>query len=253
MFDKIAEATRRIAQSVGGDLLTKRDPVDSFHSFQYLRHNARRLEHLASLGIAVAGRSVLEVGAGIGDHSHFYVDRGCTITITEARAENVTILRRRFPACRVQMLDMDAPSALDGAPFDVTHCYGLLYHLAEPAQALAYLSANTRSLLFLETCVSFGDDLLTNAIAERQADPTQAYSGTGCRPTRAWLFKALQNLFEFVYVPTTQPWHEEFPLDWSAPHKHHAALQRAVFIASREPLNNANLSAGLIAEQLRHD
>ncbi len=252
MFDKLAMATRRIARAVGVDSVAKRDSVSSFHSFQYLRHNARRLEHLASLGIPVSGSSVLEVGAGIGDHSNFYIDRGCKITITEAREENLRILRRRFPACRVQMLDMDAPSALDGAPFDVTHCYGLLYHLTEPAQALAYLSANTRDMLLLETCVSYGDELMTNVVAERQDDPTQAYSGTGCRPTRAWLFKELQGLFEFVYVPTTQPWHEEFPLDWTAPNSHHEALQRTVFIASRKPLSSENLSPVLIAQQQRH-
>ena len=253
MLDAVKLATRRIVRAMGIGLGATRDPMHSFHSFHYLRHNARRLEHLASLGIPVSGTSVLEVGAGIGDHSHYYIDRGCTVTITEAREENIQILRRRFPTCQVQVLDMESPATVDGAPFDVTHCYGLLYHLAKPAQALAYLSRSTRRLLLLETCVSFGDELTINVINEPQADPTQAYSGSGCRPTRAWLFKELQNLFEFVYVPTTQPWHEQFPLDWTAPDKHQAALQRAVFIASREPLESALLSPVLVSHQVRHD
>ena len=50
-------------------------PAYEFHSHHYMRHNARRLEHLASLQIPVDGRTVLEVGAGIGDLSHFYLDR----------------------------------------------------------------------------------------------------------------------------------------------------------------------------------
>ena len=34
-------------------------PAAFFHSHHYLRHNARRLEHLASLGLPVRGLSVL--------------------------------------------------------------------------------------------------------------------------------------------------------------------------------------------------
>ena len=37
------------------------------HSENYLRINGRRLEHLASLGLPLDGRTVLEVGAGLGD------------------------------------------------------------------------------------------------------------------------------------------------------------------------------------------
>jgi hypothetical protein len=72
------------------------DPAASFHTLHYLRHNARRLEHLASLQVPVAGKSVLEVGAGIADHSHYYMDRDCTITITEARKENLQYLKMRY-------------------------------------------------------------------------------------------------------------------------------------------------------------
>jgi hypothetical protein len=33
--------------------------LESFHSDHYLRHNARRLEHLATLNISVSGKRVL--------------------------------------------------------------------------------------------------------------------------------------------------------------------------------------------------
>lgn len=234
-------------------MLDTNSPVHHFHSDHYLRHNARRLEHLASLRIPVAGLSVLEVGAGIGDHSHYYIDRGCRVTITEARPENLTYLRTRYPDCSVQFLDMDSPAGVEGAPFDVVHCYGLLYHLSKPQQALAFLSQNTRRMLLLETCVSFGEGEEINLTGEAQSDPTQAFSGTGCRPTRAWVFGELRRLFDHVYLPATQPCHEEFPLDWTAPDKHEAGLQRAVFIASREPLENAVLTRSLVVHQRRHE
>jgi hypothetical protein len=67
--------------------------------------------------------------------------------------------------------------------------------------------------------------------------PSQSVSGIGCRPTRPWLFKRLSQLFPHAYVPRTQPSHEDFPLDWSAP-PNLARASRAVFIASRKPLDN---------------
>ena len=227
--------------------------VGNFHSPHYLRHNARRLEHLASLHVPVAGLSVLEVGAGIGDHSHYYIDRGCKITITDSRLENIRYLRALYPSCDVLFLDMENPSPLNGSPFAIVHCYGLLYHLSNPEQALEFLSRQTSKILFLETCVSFGNDEAINLVTENRYNPTQADSGTGCRPTRPWLYRKLQTLFEYVYIPMTQPNHEEFPLDWNSREKHHASFQRAVFIASREKLKNKILVPSLIDIQIRHE
>jgi SAM-dependent methyltransferase len=244
---------RDVIRSMGYDVVRYNAVLDAFHSNHYLRHNARRLEHLASLRISVAGMSVLEVGAGIGDHSNYYIDRGCKMTIAEARAENLQYIRERYPRCDIQFLDMERPSHVKGAPFDIVHCYGLLYHLSDPKQALLFLGKNTRKIMFLETVVSFGENEGINLVWEPQTDPTQAYSGTGCRPTRVWLFKELQELFEYVYIPTTQPNHEEFPLDWTAPEKHTANIQRAIFIASRGRLENEKLTPNLIPKQVRHE
>jgi 2-polyprenyl-3-methyl-5-hydroxy-6-metoxy-1,4-benzoquinol methylase len=144
MLGRLMKTTmKNLIRKKGTHIVPGCDPAHAFHSDHYLRHNARRLEHLASLRIPVAGMSVLVVGAGIGHHSHYYIDRGCRVTITEARAENLFHLRHRYPDCSVQFLDMESPSRIDGSPFDVTHCYGLLYHLSKPKQALAFLSQNT--------------------------------------------------------------------------------------------------------------
>lgn len=226
-------------------------PEQEFHSDFYLRHNARRLEHLASLDLPVTNLSVLEVGAGIGDHSHFYIDRGCKITITEAREENLVYLRKRYPNIDVQCLDLESPSGLSGAPFDITHCYGLLYHLSKPEEALSFLAQQTGSMLFLETCVSFGDGDKINLIDEPQSNPTQAFSGVGCRPTRSWVFNQLKRHFEYVYMPLTQPCHPEFPINWSAPEQHSSPLQRSVFIASRNHIENPHLTASIPMLQSR--
>ena len=62
-----------------------------FKNPQYQRHNSRRLEHLASLGLDLHGKSVLELGAGVGDHATFFLDRDCTLTSLEPRPENCKI------------------------------------------------------------------------------------------------------------------------------------------------------------------
>lgn len=258
MFSTLKTITKRVIRKTGFDIVRANDPraddpVFNFHSNNYLRHNARRLEHLASLRISVAGMSVLEVGAGIGDHSHYYIDRGCVITITEARLRNLEYLKIRYPAHNVQFLDMEDPSPIEGAPFDVVHCYGLLYHLSNPDRAVEFLAQNTSKLLFLETCVSFDTADHVNLTEEQQSNPTQAYSGTGCRPTRMWLFNKLQEVFKYVYLPKTQPCHRQFPLDWTAPEKHTASVQRAIFVGSYEQLENEALTACLIMKQTRHE
>lgn len=251
MLKMLPQNTSRSLIGFGSRVLRRMQPVQAFHSHHYLRHTARRLEHLASLGIPVAGMRVLEVGAGIGDHSHYYLDRGCELTITEARPESIRQIARRYPGCTVRILDMDAPGELPGGPFDVVHCYGLLYHLGHPERAMEFLARCTGRMLFLETCVSFGDGDDVNLVEELDFDPTQARSGTGCRPTRSWIFRRLQAAFPHVYVPVTQPCHEQFPLDWSTPASHGQSLQRAVFIASRHPIDNPLLAPRLIDRHTR--
>lgn len=238
-------------QPSGGhdDVLFKRakavDVAASFHSEHYLRHNQRRLEHLSSLGLPLHDREVLEVGAGIGDHTSFYLDRGCRVLSTDARPENAEHLRRRFcddARVTTRVLDMERPEPL-GRRFDLIHCYGLLYHVADPGRVLSYLADHCQGILVLETCVSCGDELDVNPVSEPRNDVTQALHGTGCRPTRQWVWRGLSALFTHVYATRTQPSHEEFPLVWlDAPATNASRLTRAVFVASRTSLStNANL------------
>ena len=249
MSSKIEKIVRAIFLKMGFSIVGLSESY--FHSNHYLRHNARRLEHLASLRIPVAGKTVLEVGAGIGDHSHYYADRGCQVTVTEYRESNLRYLKKHYPLYNVQSLDMEKPAEI-GFKFDIIHCYGLLYHLQTPERAIEFLGNHCKSILLLETCVSFGDDEQINLVKEDINSPTQAASGTGCRPTRPWIFRQLKKHFPFVYIPRTQPNHEEFPIDWTL-HEKHRGLARAVFIASREVIDNDTLTTDLLNMQERHD
>ncbi|MBD1934842.1 methyltransferase domain-containing protein [Trichocoleus sp. FACHB-69] len=226
-------------------------PVGVFHSDHYQRHNQRRLEHLASLGLDIAGTSVLEVRAGIGDHTSFFLDRGCQVVSTEARQENLEILSSRYPNIQVRHLDLDNPDPSFNELFDIVYCYGLLYHLQNPTEAIEFMSRCCRKMLLLETCVSFGDEESINPCTEMAESPSQAVSGQGCRPTRKWVYNQLKRYFDFVYMPVTQPNHEEFPIDWTSPPSTRA-FTRSVFIASKQHLNNQLLLEDIPMKQKYH-
>jgi SAM-dependent methyltransferase len=241
------------------DVLAKADSL--FRSPEYQRHNWRRQEHLASLGLDLNDKSVLEVGAGVGDHTTFFLDRDCTVVSLEPRIENCMIFAATMQrlqsvgyskASRSKLICADIES-LDQKlteRFEIVYCYGLLYHLADPESALRSMAARCTDLLLLETCVSFGDRADINSVSEPQVDPTQSFRGVGCRPTRPWLFAKLKALFAHAYVPQTQPAHDEFPLDWTN-RRPHQGLTRAIFVASRRPMINARLLDHLPDRQTR--
>jgi hypothetical protein len=196
-------------------------------------------------------KSVLEVGAGVGDHTPYFLDRDCSVVSLEARGENCQLFAESMQALkdsgydkasRWKLVQGDIES-LNGArtgKFDVVYCYGLLYHLEDPGAALSAMAARCLDLLLLESCVSFGGHEALNPISERQSDPTQSFRGGGCRPTRPWIMNELKTLFAHVYVPRTQPAHEEFPLDWTG-EQPLDRLTRATFVASRRKIVNEQL------------
>jgi SAM-dependent methyltransferase len=228
----------------------------SFQSFYYLRHNQRRLEHLASLGLILEGRRVLELGAGIGDMTGFFLDRGCSVVSVEPRADCVAILSDNlksygFAGDAVTVIQADAynfPQRVVGR-FDVVFAYGLLYHLNDPATAIHHMATACNGLLLLETCVSFGDTSELNKIAEPSENQSQAIEGVGCRPTRPYVWNLLKQHFTCIYTTRTQPAHPEFPRDWDDPTKARGALHRAIFVASHTPLDNPQLLDALPRRQ----
>lgn len=231
----------------------KVSPMEVFGSARFQRINQKRLEHLASLGLEFAGLRVLEVGAGIGDHTKFFLDRGCQVVSTDARPEHLKAIRSRYPNIKVSHLNLDHPlaSANIEETFDVVYCYGLLYHLKKPAEAIEFMSRLCKQVLLIETCVAFGDGESLHLAKESPDYPSASVSGYCCHPTRKWVYKRLRQHFEFVYLPTTQPNHEEFPIDWTLPPTESASI-RATFVASRAPLDNPQLIESLPLKQNRH-
>lgn len=224
---------------------------DYFQSDHYQRHNQRRQEHLATLGLPLHRKSVLEVGAGIGDHTSYFLDRGCTVTSTDGRVDLLSILKKRHRSVKTFEWDaeLSPPNAVKA--HQIVYCYGLLYHIANPDYLLRNLANLTSEILLLETCVSYGEGSIINTVQECQDDPTQALNGMGCRPTRSWILSCLKSLFPFAYITRTQPWHIEFPLNWDVNPSANATLSRAVFVASRSELLLNSLTEYLVDTQTR--
>jgi hypothetical protein len=222
-----------------------------FHALHYLRINQRRQEHLESLQLNLRGRKVWEVSAGVGDHTSYFLDRACSVTCSEARPELLQILRLRYPEVQVIELNLEEPDENFPKGFEVVYAYGVLYHLRNPQQCLEFFRERTSGLLLLETCVSLGTEESINLVDEPAELFSQAVGGTGCRPTRTWIFNRLKALFPFVYVPVTQPNHEQFPVEWSSPDQA-GGYYRAIFVASVQAISNPLLLEHVPDRQRRH-
>ncbi len=146
---------------------------------------------------------------------------------------------------------MDRPddNVID-AEYDIVYCYGLLYYLSRPAEAIEFMARHCRGMLLLETCVSFGEEEEMHPVSEAADDPTQSFVGIGCSPTRPWVVKQLNTHFAHVYVTETQPWHEQFPIDWTVDSPE--PLSRSIFVASHAPLDSSLLLENIPMQQRRH-
>jgi hypothetical protein len=211
------------------------DPVSTFRSVSYQNINEARMQHLGSLGLDLRGKTVLELGAGIGDITQYLMQMGCsTITRIEARQYNCVIMRQEHPEHPVFCDDLMDPKSL-GTTFGLCIAYGILYHLADPTMAIRFMEKHT-NFAIVETCVSLGPGDELNPVDEGSHCPSQATHGKGSRPTRRWMLASLRTAFRYVYCPVTQPNHVQFQLDWLAHPR--STLTRAIFVCSQTPIQN---------------
>ena len=180
------------------------------------RHNydeitRQRLAHLDSLGLPLQGRSVLELGAGVGELTDFWLAKGCAVLTSDGRIGNVLAMRKRFGASTAsQVIDMRSAETMPRAFFsaEIVFCYGLLYHLPDPAATIAWIARHTiqpGGMFLLSTMVgvsregSVADDQMS--VLERDM-PSQAIGGVGTRPRREWILEELRKVSLFYFPPT---------------------------------------------------
>jgi SAM-dependent methyltransferase len=217
--------------------------VENFDREVTHRLNQARLEHLGSLGLTLDGLRVLDVGCGVGHLSRFFVERGCQVVSTDARAENIARLRKLYPGLEAHVVDVESDPLDRFGEFDVVLAYGLLYHLESPIRALRNLASVCKSLLLLETMVC-DHHLPLLLLDDETKTVSQALGGLGHRPTPSYVVMALNRIgFHFVYGAAQVPSHEDFQFAWRddlAWFRDGHPL-RAMFAASREELQSPGL------------
>ena len=219
------------------------DPFAVFLTPEASAINIARQAHLASLRLDLEHKQVLEVGAGIGLHTPFFLKRGCEVLVTDGNAENVGEIRRRLANVPSALLDIEQDGTLDDlGTFDIVYCYGLLYHLSNPEAAIAKFASVCRGQLLLETVVGLGRHSELQLIRDFVSN-NQAVSGIGCRPTRPWIMQTLTRYFGWAYVTRTQPDYPDFTPDWIIPETR--LIYRGVFVGSKYPLSNPELLSEL--------
>jgi FkbM family methyltransferase len=204
--------------------------------------NRARLDHLASLGLPLDGRSVLDVGCGVGHLAQFFVERRCRLMCVDGREENIQNLRQRYPDLQAAVVDVEAGLESFGK-FDIVFCYGLLYHLENPVLGIRNMARVCRDLLLVETLVC-DSQLPVTHWAEEPLTRNQALRGLGSRHSPSFVKLALNTAgFPFVYGAASPPRHPDFEVSWdnSLAWRRHGHLLRSVFVASRTELHNPNL------------
>lgn len=212
---------------------------DCFLTPEAISINKARQQHLASMGLRIGPGSVLEVGAGIGLHTQFFLDRSCQVTITDGRKENVIEIQRRWPDLPSRVLDLDSEENLAHlGQFDMIYCYGLLYHLKDPEGAIKRMAEICQGQIFLELICSTDTDT-SMRFCQDPNGYNQSVNGQGCRPSRSWILERLKKYFGHGYISITQPNHPEFPTNWDNPSPGNT---RAVFVGSKQQLDNGLLT-----------
>jgi len=204
--------------------------------------NKARLEHLASLGLPLAGRRVLEVGAGVGRLTSFFLEQRCEVVATEVREENLDELRRRLPSVDARRADIEESLDFLGR-FDVVFCYGVLYHVENPILALRRMESVCDDLLLLETMICDSTEPVLR-LEDETGSATQALRGIAHRPSTSYLALALNRVgFQHVYAadrPTHQDYRFEELNDLAT--SRNGSLLRGVFVASRHPMDIPRLT-----------
>lgn len=207
--------------------------------------NRARMEHLRALGLPLSGKSVLDVGAGVGYLARELANMGCRVRCVEGRAENVARLRERHPDIPADVADAERDSLAPFGSFDVVFCYGLLYHLENPLAGLRNMAAVCKEMLLLETTVCDHELPVLQPVDEPPSS-NQALARIGNRPSPGYVAYALSRAgFAHVYAPAFVPEHDDFRFRWrnDLAHWRDGRLLRCIFVASRAKLESDKLVA----------
>lgn len=129
-------------------------------------------------------KSLLEVGCGFGDIGASFVELGADVTCSDGRADHVAEVGRRHPNVHTAVADLDKPWAFPGR-FDVLIHMGVLYHLANPEQAMRSALDSADHVVLETEVLDSADPHGVHSVVEVGYD--QAVNYRGGRPSAAML------------------------------------------------------------------
>lgn len=87
---------------------------------------------LREAGVALPGKSVLDVGCGTGFFTAFYLERGARVTGIDIAPTSVERLAKKFPAARFILSDVSEVALTER--YDVVNAFDVLYHITDEAR-----------------------------------------------------------------------------------------------------------------------
>jgi len=138
------------------------------------------------------GKKVLEVGCGwaaIGNAMH---QLGADVTVSDARAEHIEEVRKRYPHLKTHVYDLEYSKKDDWnfpeEKYDIIIHFGVLYHLSNPVENLKFISDRCDYLIIETEVLDSKDSNLVNLVKEeplkwKDGAWGNAFSGIGSKPS----------------------------------------------------------------------
>lgn len=221
---------------------TSEEPI--FDQQFYKEITSARLQHFESLSLPLKGKTLIDVGSGIGRFSASLETQGADVFCVDGRSENIEKLREFYPSRKCAVVDVESSDLLRHGQFDVVFCYGLLYHLSNPYGFIENASKICKETMIIETCIMDADEPIVRLVPEDQNNVTQSLHPMGCRPSISYVEACLRaNGFDFVYKPILPPKHPQFEYKLANDYSHlrQGHLIRAIFIASRTQISSNSI------------
>jgi FkbM family methyltransferase len=188
--------------------------LTEFDQRRYLRLIDARGETIravvAELKDALGLSTALDAGCGVGFFAQILQECGLSVGAFDGRMENILEARKRFPEIPFEQGDVESPGILALGAFDLTLCFGLLYHLENPMLAIRHLRALTGKGLLLESMCIPGNSA-GMVWREEPAAADQSLTDIALYPSEACLVKMLYRAgFAAVYRVAELPDHDDF-------------------------------------------
>lgn len=169
-----------------------------------IRHVVKRLKPALKLSNAV------DAGCGVGFYSKTLMECGLNACGFDGRGENVAEARHRYPQIPFERGDIEDRGILQLGRFDFVLCFGLLYHLENPLQAIRNLRGLTEKCLLLESmCLPEWKPSMLLREEPRQED--QSLTDVALYASEGSLVKMLYRAgFRMVYRVIPLPDHDDF-------------------------------------------